>query len=246
MITARLLGPVEIVRGVDTLAQCRLERDGAVVVPSAPGSLVVVRPDGSTLATFAAPAVGSVATAIITGASTAGQALGERWRARWSVPTADGAVTPEVDAVLVRAQLYPVVTQSDLIARRRSLDPASPLALTREANFQYALSEAWEIVRQRLISRGKRPWLVMSPTALREVHILQTLALIFDDMAGSAGSAEATAAETYREHLESEWARMTLVYDVDGDGVSDGGRVGVSGPLWLGRSRAGRGDFWVP
>jgi hypothetical protein len=235
--TARIDAPVELVKGEPNTVACPLYFSGAMVVPTGPGSLDVVRPDGGVFLTLAAPLVGSVATAALGAPALASADLGERWQVRFRIPTAAGDVVASADAAVVLRRLLPVVTDLDLFAVMPALSPGNPNSITRHTTFQGVIDEAWRRVRLRLIQAGRRPWLILSPGAIRQVHLLQTLVLIFEELAATGGEVNNERALRYSEQLAEEWGRVKLEYDETGDGTPGHATRNAGGPLWLGRPR---------
>lgn len=232
-VRARLLLPDLIERGRDTALSCPLFRLGAAY-DVASGTYTLRRPDGSKLVDAATVAVASgVASYTVVGTATTGQALGDGWVSVWDLTGTDGARhVVEHEAALVRRALYPVVTESDLYRREPSLRPGAN-AVTSRTDYSDEIDEAWVMVQRRLLSAGRRPWLVLSPDALREPHLCTALSLVFEGLAGRSGDEVwARKAETYRDQAERAWKMVRLAYDEDEDGTTDA-RVAANPVIWL-------------
>ena len=101
------------------------------------------------------------------------------------------------------------------------------------------------MVENRLISGGKRPFLVMSPAAFREAHVCLTLHLVWQDYATSAGdtSRYQQLADSYGQSYENAWQQLTFHYDETDENVVNVDRRNAGSPtLWL-NSGSG-GDLW--
>ena len=232
-ITARFLLPDLLQRGRANALSCPLWSDGALVAPSS-GTITIY--DGSSTEQVAAAAVvvsASIATYSYTPAATL--AYGESWRVEWSLVVAGATDVYPNDAAVVRNVLHPVVTDSDLYRRHRALDPASASPLSTVSNYQDYLDEAWGTISLRLISRGNRPNLIISPSALRDVHLLLTLALIFEDFSTSLNESFGERAEDYRRRYASAWGDLGFVYAAADDADTGGTarRKAASPSVWL-------------
>lgn len=234
LYTARFLWPEFIERGRDNAITCPVYRFGALVAPAS-GTVTVTRAD-QTLVVNAAPVsiVGSVATYTIPAAVLAPLALEEGWLVTWSLVLDGVARTYQRDGALVRRSLFPVVTDADLLRRHSDLNA---LRAPGVSSYQDYIDEAFAVVQNRLISGGRRPFLVLSPSALREVQLNLTLALIWTDYATSAGdtSRYSDLATHYRQAYEDAWARLNFVYDEADENKVDPNRRAAGTPtMWLG------------
>jgi len=227
-----------IVRGVDSALYLRIEQAGVAVTPSTL-TVSVYRPDGSALVTAAAvtPAATSVYT--VPAAATTGEALGDLWRVEWTATISGVPTVYRNEAALVRTKLHPVITDTDLYNIASGLDPTSATALTSETTYTTWRDEAWNQINARIIGQGQRPWLVMSPVAIRDAHLYLSLALIFEDLATRLNEAYEMRAASYRRHYEAAWTRLNFRYDADeqGQAVDDDRRRSSRGPTFLSGGR---------
>ena len=245
LYTARFLVPEALERGRNNTIRCPVYRFGALVAPSIAGSVRVQRETGEQLIIIAAPIVGNVATASVSSFVIANIPFSDGWLFEWTLTMPDGV--PHVfrqDGSLVRRDLYPVVSDVDLLRRHRDLTALREAGVT---SYQDYLDEAWAIIYNRLVAGGKRPWLVMSPSAFREVHLTLTLHLIYLDYATSAaqdGRYQALA-EHYGRQYEDAWSRLTFSYDENDENKPDPNRraSGVS-TFWL--SSRGQNPWGLP
>jgi hypothetical protein len=237
LYTARFELPDLLEQGRSNLLRCRVYRNGVLATPTS-GTVTVYDKSGNALVDDAAVTVtNSEATYNLLAATIASSTRGEGWGVEWALLMPDGVThTFRNDAALVRARLYPVVADADLYRVASSLDPSGQPIHSRQS-FDDKLEEAFLQIEQRLIAAGNRPNLVLSPSALREVHLYLTLALIFEDFATRLSADYEARAQSYRTQFDSAWSRLRFVYDTDDDGRPDdgarGGRKGPSGTLWL-------------
>ena len=235
LYTARLIGPEILEAGINNTVVCAVYRDGALVAPSS-GTLSVWHGAGTQVINAAAATiVSSIATVTISSATLAGQENSDGWRFEWALTIAAVVSTFRTDGALVYRRLYPVISDVDLLRAHTDLTRRRPAS---EASYQDYLDEAWARIDARLIATGKRPWLVMAPSSLREAHLALTLHLVFNDFAtGGSDSAEWALASNYATQYESAWATLTFPQaEVDGT-VGNARRRSASPTIWLsGRS----------
>jgi len=243
--TVRLSMPDLIVRGVNHTIYAPIYLDGALVAPTAAAAVSVYDESNTAIVDNQPAAVtGSIAQYTITGATTTSLALSERWRVEWSLPISGGpTLTPRNSAALVRNALWPVISDVDLYRRMPALDPNGSAPIHADADLQDQIDEAWTEINLRLISRGNRPNLILEPSALREVHVLLSLALKFDDLASRLDPAYRDEADRYRERFETAWSALSPLYDVADDGRADTRRRAAVPSVWL-SSRAGADRGW--
>lgn len=230
----RALGPVYLERDRPTTLTLPLCSAGALAAPSS-GTITIY--DGSNTAIVNAAAVtitSSIATYVLLAATVSTKTLGVGWRVEWTLTMPDACEhVYRQTASLVRCRLGPVVTDADLLARHTDLASYRP---SGQSSWQQYVEEGWREVVSRLEGMGRRPYLVLSPEALRQVHLYETLTLICRDLAGAGDPQNRWTAlsETYRREAEGAWGRLALVYDEDDDGHDDAihRRPGVSS-LWL-------------
>lgn len=241
LYTARFMAPELLERGRANTITCPVYRLGSLVAPVS-GTVSIYAADQTPIVSAAnVSIVGSVAQ--YTTSTLASYQLEEGWLVEWTLTMPDGvAHTFRRDAVLARRRLYPVVTDADLLRRHSDL---TQLRASGVSSYQDYIDEAWAVVENRLVSSGKRPWLVMSASAFRDVHMALTLHLIWLDYATSAGDSSRyqQLADHYGRGYEEAWARLTFSYDETDENKVDTRRTGGSPTLWL----CGRGGVtWPP
>lgn len=240
---ARFELPEELERGRDNVIKCPVRRDGALAAPSAGTVSVWNASDAvdspSIVNAQSVTITASVASYTITDASTSSEDVGEGWRVEWSLTMPDGVVhTFRNDASLVRRSLYPVVTAEDLYRRHPDLEPGvSGSLVSAGETHQVHLDEAWISLQLKLISKGNRPNLIISPTALRDVHLATTLELIWRHFSttGQPAGKWATLADHYQRTAEAAWKDLRFLYDDGDDGKADDRhrRRAAMGSVWL-------------
>lgn len=214
-LTARFLLPDIMERGRANALSCPLWQDGAEVAPSS-GTVTIWDGSGTEKVSAAAvTVVSSVATYSYTPAAS--EDWGPGWRVEWSLVVATVTHVFRNDGSLVRNVLYPVVTDADLFRRHRALDPSSASPLSSVSDFQAYLDEAWATLQGRLIAKGDRPNLILSPSALREPHLTLTLAGIFADFATSLNETYSEMATDYRQQYQDAWADLNFIYATSDD-----------------------------
>lgn len=234
--SARFRSTETIERGRTQTLSCPTSRAGATATPAS-GTFSLYRPDGSALVSAQAVTVSSVATYSLTGATTSAEALGEGWLVEWALVMPDGVThTYRNDAALCRRELTPVVSQDDLTQRHSDL----PALLGAAASYQPYIDESWWTITNRLIGAGRRPYLVIQPSALRDCHLMLALHLVFLDYSTSSGDGgrwQALAAH-YLTAYEQAWGQLRFSYDENDDNrVSPTSKTAATSQVWTnGRS----------
>jgi len=241
--TARFRSSETIERGRTQILSCPTQRAGAAAAPTS-GTFTLYRPDGTTLDTGAVSIVSSVAQYSLAGALTTAEALGEGWLVEWALVMPDGVThTFRNDAALCRRTLYPVISQDDLIQRHSDL----PALLGTASSYQAYIDEAFATIANRLIGNGRRPYLIIQPSALRDVHLMLTLHMIFLDFSTSAGDGgrwQALAAH-YGTQYESAFAQLKFTYDeADENTVDPTKKKGGASQIWTNGRGYSFPSFW--
>jgi hypothetical protein len=230
---ARIGRPLYLERERPTYLEIGLYTGGALATPSS-GTISIY--DASETAKVSADAVtvtGSKATYTLLAATVASSSYGPGWRVEWSLTMPDGYVhVIRQQASLVRCRLAPMVTDADLLARHPDLTTHRPSTWT---SWETMIEQGWIAVEDRLESLGRRPYLVLSPEALRAIHLAATLGLIARGLCGAGDPANrwTALAEHYEAEAEAAWSRLHLVYDEDDDGRDDGRRRRGVTSIWL-------------
>jgi len=228
--TARFRSTETLERGRTQTITCPTSRAGATATPTS-GTVTIYRPDQSVLVTGAVT-VASIATFSLTGATTTAEALGEGFLIEWVLVMPDAVThTFRQDAAVCRRTLYNVVSQDDLTQRHSDL----PALLGAAASYQAYIDEAFFTICNRLIGAGRRPYLVIQPSALRECHLMLALHLVFIDYSTSAGDGgrwQALAAH-YLMGYEQAYGQLRFSYDeADDNRIDPTKKKSASSQIW--------------
>jgi hypothetical protein len=241
--TARFIGPEILEAGRNNVVSCPIYNAGALVTPAS-GVLTIYDPQNVAISAGSVTVVGGVAQATVTASALSANQPGDGWRFEWALTISGTAYTFRRDGSLVYRRLYPVVTDADLLRSHTDLARRMP---TTETSYQDYLDEAWARIESQLINTGKRPWLIMAPSALRDCHTYQTLVLIFRDFAtGGPGSAEWEMMLHYEALLERAWGVLSYPQCEPTTGKAEGtpgARTSPTGTMWAGSRR--NGGWWV-
>ena len=242
LYSAQFRSPELLERGRDNAITCPVYRLGALVAPTS-GTVSVYRADQTAVVNAQAVTIsGSIARYTVPSASLASLQYEEGWLVEWSLAMPDGVThTFRRDGALVRRRLYPVVSDADLLRRHSDL---TQLRAPSVSSYQDYIDEAWAVIENRLITTGKRPWLVMSASAFRDAHMALTLHLVWLDYATSAGDSSRyqQLADHYGRGYEEAWSRLTFAYDETDENKVSERRTGGAPTLWL----CGRGGMAYP
>jgi hypothetical protein len=238
LYTARFAANDTIVRADGGVLTCPIYRAGALVAPTASGSTCTVyNPSNLEVASGSVTVTGSIATYTLASGDVSDQQFGDGWVIGWDLVIAGKTHRFRNAASLVYRQLYPVVTDADLFAVESSLNPTQPSGqqpITRSADFQGKLDEAWKQIHERIQMRGRRPWLSMEPSAFRAVHRNLALGLIFEDLSSRNNGAWAEKAARYMKAYERAWTDLQWT-ETSTDGFPNHRRQSAGGGgFWLG------------
>jgi hypothetical protein len=236
LIADRHQGVDTLVRGRDTVLRLSLVQDGDAVVPSS--ATVEVRSSEGALVASPTVTLAGTSTATLTGAATADRVLGDGWWVEWFVSVDGADLSFRHPAALCLRDLAPVITEADLWARNRTLDPEAARPLANVASLRRAVEQSWADIVDQLLGLGRRPWLILEPSALRGVHLQLALALVFEELATTNPEVYGPTAQHHRRNFDGAWRRLSFQYDA-GDGrpgaAVDGGA----------RRRPARGTTWL-
>lgn len=243
---ARFRTSETIERGRQQALTCPTQRAGATATPTS-GTITIYRPDQTVLVTSAVTIPGGgTATYSLAAATTTAEQLGEGFLVEWALVMPDAVThTFRNDAAVVRRSLYPVIADADLTMRHSDLPS---LLASGTTSYQAYLDESFATLQGRLISQGRRPYLVIQPSALREAHIALTLHMIFLDFqtsAGDGGRWQALAEHYLRAYTEA-WNTLKFTYDEsDENKVDPTSKKGAASTVWLnGRGGPSFGPRW--
>jgi hypothetical protein len=242
--TARFRSSETIERGRLQTLTCPTQRAGATATPSS-GTITIYRPDQTVLVTSAVSVSGlGVAFYQLAAVTTTAEQLGEGWLVEWALVMPDTVRhTFRNDAALCRRTLYPVVSDADLTQRHSDLPNLLASGVT---SYQAYLDEAFATIGNRLIAQGRRPYLIIQPSALREAHVAMALHLIFLDYATSAGDSSRwqVLADHYSRAYTEAWNQLKFTYDeADANLVDATLKKGAASTVWL-NGRGGQ-NYWT-
>jgi hypothetical protein len=230
--TARFLGPDLIERGRPNPLACPISLSGSAVVPTS-WTLEVFDHTGTSQ--LSATGIGVACTYTWTPATTL--TFNEGWRVEWDALIGGVHHVFGNDAALVRNRLYPVVDDNDLYGRCGALKSSENDAIATIATYQPWRDSAWRIIQGRLLARGNRSNLILSPSAFSEAHTTLSLALVFEDFGTRFDASYKETGAMYREQFERAWGEITFdkAYADRESGVnqSSGGRVSTKPVFWL-------------
>lgn len=215
-VTARFLGPDVLERGRPNTLTCPLWASGAVVQASA-GTITIYDRSGAVVVTATLTGLPGTASYTYTPPSTLQRSLG--WRVEWVLTIAGVERVFQNDAALARVTLAPVITDVDLYRRASSLDPSRAHCIHSETTFQDKIDEAFATIQTRLLQDSRRPHLIISASALRQVEIELTLGMIYEDFGQRLNEAYRQIAVDFYAAYEREWGRLSFVYDPSDDGA---------------------------
>jgi hypothetical protein len=236
--------PSMIVRGSDQklgvawmLQETRVSPTAGTFTLKQGSKVIIDNVPCTTLGTAVTP---TSATYDILGADTLSESLGSDYLEIWTLtpnPATAHGLGPPVEfrrsASLVLSALWPMVNDSDLVARHSRLDDLLPPAETNWARYREL---AWEILNRDLIKKGRRPELVLDSYALIDAHVYKSLELIFRDLSTLVGDGRYTEfAILYGEAYTAEWEVIQFRYDRNEDNAISPGELESGSPsLWLG------------
>jgi hypothetical protein len=225
LYTFRISTPNYLERGRGQVVKLPAYRDGALVAPTEAGSTFSLYDDSNQPVIDAQPisVTGSIASfEIADTVLTEDLQLADNWREEWSLVMPDGVRNVRRDAGLCLHLLYPVVTLEDLLAKHRTLLDILPKT---DPYAQGYLDDAWITINNRIVSKGRRPYLIMSPWSTKELQENLTLSRIFYDASTSlqeGGGQYKRDGDRYKQDFENAWATLSFNYDSDQDGAADG------------------------
>lgn len=216
----RTLWPDVLARGRSNSVVGALQYSGTSPTVTA-ATFALYRPDGLEVTGCTLVLASNIATVTIPSSSlpTTLQ-LGEGYREVWTFTIGDVAYQYERTAALALIQLSPAIITSDISGTTGRL-PSLGTALGG-VSVQTPMNQAWEKIVRMLIRAGHLPYLIRTPDALRECHILLTLAIASDMCAVSADKEHwEKAAAKYHKAFDVEWSQITWQTDYNHDGRVD-------------------------
>jgi len=224
-----------IERGVDTVIRCPVYDAGALVAPDASDTYDVLDHAGNSVQSGTISISSSIAEITVLGSKTTGESLSDHWLVKWELTISSADRVFVNNAHLCRYLQAPSLVSLELYRRYPQLDPSASDALFSSlSHLEDFIDEAWEEITRRLINRGRRPELILQPSALNDPHRELALALAFGAASTQLNPAYSELAQQHRRLYDAAWAEVTFEYDADEDGIPDDGKVGAEPPLWVG------------
>lgn len=223
--------PYYLERERDNALAFGLYRDGAVVSPTSGtftlqyGTTLVVNARSVTVAS-------SKATVTVTASELSTYSYSPGWIATWSLLMPDGVThVYRKSASLCRVRLACPTTLGHLLVRFPDLNNYLP---SGQSTWQPQLDKVWLDVQMWLEGQGRRPYLVTDGYALLPLVEAETLAMIFELMAGNgdASSTWMARADQWRNRADHLRGSIKLEYDETDSGTA-AKKVGASATLWL-------------
>lgn len=219
--TARFRLPDFLPKGKNITLSCPVYLDGTLTAPTS-GTVSVVDQDGSVVVDEASITVASsIATYALSGTLTSTKSVGDMWQVLWTLTIGGVEYQFENEASLVIRPLRPAVSDIDLFQRHPMLDPNAFDKIGGDlTTYQPFINEAWIEIISRLISEGKKPYLISGSTALQSIHLYLSLALVFQALSGPTDT-YADEKERYFEMYKEMWTTTKFPQDTDADGKPD-------------------------
>ena len=209
MLSAHIRGPYTFVKNLSTTISCPIY-DGTALVSATAGTYEIVDGSFNVVSAGSLSIVSGIATLVLTTAL----AYGDRYRIIFDITLTGGRVAkPENEVYVVRQAFYPVVSGVDLYARVPGLDPSSTSPHSSYTDYNNFLDEAWYTLMNKLISKGNRPHLILSNSALREAHISLSLAMIFEDFSTRLNAEWGDKAAAYYKAYDVAWDNLVFNYE---------------------------------
>jgi len=226
MLTAHLRGPFTLVRNLSSTITVPIY-NGTSILSATSASYKILDADFNEKESGSMSIISGVSTLT----TTTTLVYGDRYRIIFNITLSDGRVAkPENELYVVRQAFYPVVSGVDLYARVPGLDPASSSPHSSYADYNNFLDEAWYTLMNRLISKGNRPHLILSNTALREAHILLTLSSIFEDFSTRLNAEWGEKATAFHKAYEAAWDSLVFRYENEQKNLK---RKSATPTIWL-------------
>lgn len=227
--------PDQLVVGAENEVRCTVYMNGSEVYASSATVTVVRAHRTVVVATMAAetPEGGSARAKLTIPSTTPFEEGGTvRWRLTFDdgIGEAHGStvVDFENEAMFVRVRPVCPISIEHVWMVAPALQPGIPggAVTTMGAQQQEGMLEmAWIEVEQRLLTYGRRPFLVIGSSALVEVTRLTVLAKLFAALGHRLNEAHTATAESYRLQAEEAWKRVRVAYDETQIGGGSGPRV---------------------
>lgn len=249
----RFRAPALLVRGEDSPIEIEVWNSVGVQEPTS-GSVTIVDASGAVIVSDQALTVDTdtkrAGTVIDSTDLPSTLSFSDRWRVTWTMVLAGETVKFKQDAQLILNAWYPTVTPADLMNASPTLGSAFDLDNPDdvEALSKY-IQSAVELAQGRLVSNGKRAWLIFDPWRLNEYVTNVTLGRIYRSNLFDTEPSTVAAIEKLAIHHEglaaSSWAEMGFTYDASQAGLGESVKPAQGpAPIRIGRTRSVGVGFW--
>lgn len=236
MLAVRTRLPQFIERAKTQTLAADLYENGAAVVPAS-GTVTIYDQAGTKIVDAAVVTLTSTGVSYSLSSALVPDTLSfsDRWRVVWVLVVAGETHTIPQQAHLCRSRLYPVISDLDIYERHPDLAYQLPPNVT---TWQAWIDGAFITIEQRLLADSKRPYMILSPHAVAEPHLLLTLSRICRSLATQAPAGQgrfATDAVDYLKQYDDAWGGLRFDYDFDQDGLlaDDEENVGAEPVVYL-------------
>lgn len=227
--------PVLIERGVTQTLSFEVLQDGDLATVAS-GTITILDETGTVIVNAAALTVssGTCSYSLLNTSVPATLQPAERWQVTLVLSVGGLTETIRKNANLVLNALHPVVGDTDILARHSDLGNLLPAS---RVNWGVHIQAAYEVIARRLLAKGRRPWLVMSPWSLYDAHLNLALSFIFTDLETytSGAGKYSEMGKKYMADYESAWGALEFLYDDanSGEVKNTGASVAAQPSIWL-------------
>lgn len=151
---------------------------------------------------------------------TTSYTCGANWSEEWAL-TINGSVhTVYRDAVLVKAEIAPVITLQDLFDVDAILENVEGKLNQKGKTLQRPLDAAWDVIVLKLMEQDRFPWLVLNRWALKQAHTMLAMAraVMYDSERVMSQQEKMEKFELYMKLYKEAFSSVRLVIDEDQDG----------------------------
>jgi hypothetical protein len=218
--SARLVDPgYAIERGRNNTITCPVYAGATLTAPAS--GTCTIRTENGSISSGAISVASSIAEYTITSAQMAGLDFSDDVSVEWALTMPDGVVhTFRSEGAICRVSGQQRIVPEDLYRLEPYLNPSSGGAVWSQTGADQCI-EAHLEVETELWLAGRRPYLVVSQSALRRVELMTALRMCCEALATTGRQTFVDKAERYTSLLERTKQQATLQYDVDGDGRID-------------------------
>ena len=215
-LAVRFLTPHLIIKGVSTVLQVDIEREGSAVSLESAKTLTVYKADGSSPAgsPYTASLSGTTLSATIPPSDTSSLTVSGKWMVKWGFEvSSDRVYSPTNAAALCVTDLQCPVGVTDLTDRHSQMSTL----LAGAAGVQTKITQAWGELLSRMYADETPFWSLRTSGALRPWLIERSKQLCFEDMATAhpSGAIYQTQADRAGDKLEGLYNSLKVRMDDD-------------------------------